>query len=243
MPRRARTHRQLPARPSAPHEVVRETIAIIEPPSLISTTAPRNESQVMLCKRFGCHAHEDVSMSQIWKAGARHAHEDVSMAPGTNPTRGGVRRGVSKFLRQELSLSYGTSSSLRLQSFQQVDHLDGRQGGSAPLLPDLRPARLRACSTVSVVRTPKMTGTPVASPARMTPRRPGRPHGGSGRSLRGHASQADDRGVPRRSRPPCGRPVGSRTSRHRDQVEAAIGYAVPHERIVAARRGTRSPAR
>ena len=65
--------------------------------SLISTTAPRNESQVMLCKRFGCHAHGFVSMSQgFWKAGALHAHEDVSMAPGTDPTRGGVRRGVSK---------------------------------------------------------------------------------------------------------------------------------------------------
>ena len=58
---------------------------------------PRNESQVMLCKRFGCHAHGFVSLSQgFWKAGALHAHENVSMAPGTDPTRGGVRRGVSK---------------------------------------------------------------------------------------------------------------------------------------------------
>ena len=31
----------------------------------------------------------------FWKAGALHAHEAVSMAPGTDPTRGGVRRGVS----------------------------------------------------------------------------------------------------------------------------------------------------
>ena len=67
--------------------------------SLISTTAPRNESQVMLCQRFGCHAHDFVSMSQgFWKARALHAHEDVSMAPGMDPTRGGVRRGVSIFL-------------------------------------------------------------------------------------------------------------------------------------------------
>jgi len=36
-------------------------------------------------------------MSQgFWKAGAVHAHEDVSMAPGTDPTRGGVRREVSE---------------------------------------------------------------------------------------------------------------------------------------------------
>ena len=61
--------------------------------SLISTTAPRNESQVMLCKRFGCQPRGFVSRSQgFWKAGALHAHEDVSMAPGTDPTRGGVRR-------------------------------------------------------------------------------------------------------------------------------------------------------
>ncbi len=39
------------------------------------------------------------------------------------------------------------------------------RAASTPLLPALRPERLRACSTVSVVRTPKITGTPVASPA------------------------------------------------------------------------------
>ena len=40
---------------------------------------------------------------------------------------------------------------------------------SAPLLPPFSPARLSACSTVSVVRMPKMTGTPVARPAWSTP--------------------------------------------------------------------------
>src|SRR5262249_46508761 len=40
---------------------------------------------------------------------------------------------------------------------------------SAPLLPPLIPARLRACSTVSVVSTPKITGTSDASPACMIP--------------------------------------------------------------------------
>ena len=34
---------------------------------------------------------------------------------------------------------------------------------SAPLLPALVPARSMACSMVSVVRTPKSTGTPVSS--------------------------------------------------------------------------------
>ena len=62
------------------------------------------------------------------------------------------------------------------------------RAASAPLLPDLRPARFRACSTVSVVRTPKMTGTPVANPACKTPAQPGQQRGRSARSRRGSRS-------------------------------------------------------
>ena len=40
---------------------------------------------------------------------------------------------------------------------------------SKPLLPALVPDRSMACSMVSVVRTPKMTGTPVSSEARAIP--------------------------------------------------------------------------
>ena len=92
--------------------------------SLISTTAPRNESQVMLCKRFGCHAHGFVSRSQgFWKAGALHAHEDVSMAPGTDPTRGGVRRGVSP-TRLRAELHHFRAARIRVAG--------GGAGGDAP---------------------------------------------------------------------------------------------------------------
>ena len=68
---------------------------------------------------------------------------------------------------------------------------------SKPLLPALSPARLRACSSVSEVRMPKMTGTPVAKPGL---------HHARGR-LAGdvvvmaglaadHAAQADHRRIP-----------------------------------------------
>ncbi len=40
---------------------------------------------------------------------------------------------------------------------------------SKPLLPALVPARSMACSMVSVVSTPKITGTPVSSWARWMP--------------------------------------------------------------------------
>src|SRR5437667_2110695 len=40
---------------------------------------------------------------------------------------------------------------------------------SKPLLPALPPARLTACSSVSHVSTPKITGTPLSSAARATP--------------------------------------------------------------------------
>ena len=40
---------------------------------------------------------------------------------------------------------------------------------SKPLLPALAPARFIACSSVSHVNTPKMTGTPVSNAARATP--------------------------------------------------------------------------
>src|ERR1700722_296537 len=40
---------------------------------------------------------------------------------------------------------------------------------SAPLFPALPPARSMACSTVSVVNTPKATGTPVSSAMRAMP--------------------------------------------------------------------------
>src|SRR5271166_4179617 len=48
----------------------------------------------------------------------------------------------SELLRQEVCLSHGTISSLRLQSFQQVDHLDGRQGGVGPLVARLEPGSI-----------------------------------------------------------------------------------------------------
>src|SRR3990170_3500389 len=41
---------------------------------------------------------------------------------------------------------------------------------SHPLLPCLPPARSRACSSVSVVSKPSITGTPVSRPTRMIPR-------------------------------------------------------------------------
>ena len=40
---------------------------------------------------------------------------------------------------------------------------------SAPLLPALVPERSMACSMLSVVRTPKMTGTPLSAPAAASP--------------------------------------------------------------------------
>ena len=49
------------------------------------------------------------------------------------------------------------------ERLRQACHLERRRGGRLALLPALVPARSMACSMVSVVRTPKITGTPVSS--------------------------------------------------------------------------------
>jgi len=48
------------------------------------------------------------------------------------------------------------------QFSMQRSHLDGGAAASNPLLPLFSPARSRACSSVSQVRTPKECGTPVS---------------------------------------------------------------------------------
>ena len=55
----------------------------------------------------------------------------------------------------------GSARSYPLIFFNTLTISTAASAASEPLLPDLRPERLRACSTVSVVSTPKMIGTSV----------------------------------------------------------------------------------